>query len=164
MSHTKQRHASMTFHHETDLEIERLIKAAPETIWRCWEDPELFKQWFCPKPVEVTEVDNHFHSGGRAYNVMRLPDGTEFHNDGCFVFVDAPNRIVMTDALTAGFRPAPKPFMTADIRLTPQNDGTLYHAHVMHHSPEDRQKHEGMGFEEGWGTTLAQLAVLAEGM
>ncbi|NRB01134.1 MAG: SRPBCC domain-containing protein, partial [Rhodobacteraceae bacterium] len=32
----------------TDLTIERLMKCRPETIWRCWSEPELVKQWFTP--------------------------------------------------------------------------------------------------------------------
>jgi uncharacterized protein YndB with AHSA1/START domain len=33
-----------------------------------------------------------------------------------------------------------------------------------HKSPEDSQKHEEMGFEEGWGITTDQLAKLAESL
>ena len=66
----------MSFNAETDLKIERLIAAKPETIWRCWAEPELFKQWFVPPTIEVNEVENNLHAGGRAFNVMKLPDGT----------------------------------------------------------------------------------------
>jgi uncharacterized protein YndB with AHSA1/START domain len=152
----------MSFDPDTDLRIERLIRAAPETIWRCWEDPALFKQWFTPKPVEVTEVDNDLRPGGRAFNIMKLPDGTLMENDGCFVLADRFRRLVMTDGMLAGFRPAPDCFMVADITLTPQGGGTLYHAHVMHAMPEQRRQHADMGFEDGWGTTLRQLDELAQ--
>lgn len=151
----------MTFDPETDLQIERLIKAAPETIWRCWEEPELFKQWFTPPAVETVECENDLRAGGRAYNVMKLPDGTLFENDGCFVLAERFKRLVYTDGMLPGFRPAPDCFMVADVRLIPQDHGTLYHAHVMHRTAENRQKHEEMGFSEGWGITLDQLSDLA---
>lgn len=152
------------FDPERDLQIERLIPARAETIWRCWSEPELFKQWFTPAPVEVVEVQNDLHSGGRAYNVMKLPDGTLMHNDGCFLLVEPFSRLVFTDGCLAGFRPSADPaFMVADIHLKPESDGhTLYSAHVMHSSPEKRIEHEGFGFAEGWGTSLSQLADLVK--
>jgi uncharacterized protein YndB with AHSA1/START domain len=152
------------FNPETDLQIDRLIAAHPETIWRCWAEPALFKQWFTPHPVEVTEVDNDLRAGGRAFNVMRLPDGTEFRNEGCFLVADPAKRLVFTDAMQSGFRPAATPFMTCDLRLTPQANGTLYTCHVMHPTPEDRARHEEMGFFDGWGTTLEQLDALARSL
>ncbi len=153
----------MSFNPETDLQIERLMKASPETIWRCWEEPELFKQWFVPPPVEVTEVENDLRPGGRAFNVMKLPDGTLMENDGCFLVANRFSRLVFTDGVLPGFRPAPTPaFMTADVRLIPQDGGTLYHAHVMHSDSAKRDEHEKMGFFDGWGTTLEQLATLVQ--
>src|SRR6056297_2179348 len=69
---------------ETDLEIERMIRAAPETIWRCWSEPDLFRQWFTPPGVEVTECENVLEPGGRAFCVMKLPDGALIPGTGVF--------------------------------------------------------------------------------
>ncbi|MCK0149700.1 SRPBCC domain-containing protein [Marivita sp. S6314] len=152
----------MTFNPETDLQIERVMRASPEAIWRCWEEPDLFKQWFVPPPVEVTEVDNDLRSGGRAFNVMKLPDGTLMENDGCFLLAEPCRRLVFTDGCLKGFRPAPTPaFMTADVRLIPQDGGTLYTAHVMHSDAAKKVEHEKMGFHDGWGTTFGLLDQLA---
>ena len=153
-----------SFDPATDLEIEVFIKAPPETVWRCWEDPALFRQWFCPAPVEVVETDHDMRAGGRCYTVMKLPDGTLMPGDGSFLLVDKPNRLVFGDAMLPGFRPVAAPFMVADIRLIAQDGGTLYRAHVMHTGPETRDQHAAMGFAEGWGTTLQQLRTLAEGL
>lgn len=142
---------------ETDLLIERRMRAAPETVWRCWEEPDLFRAWFTPPPVEVTDVDNELVPGGRAYVVMKLPDGTLMPSDGAFVHVERHRRLVFTDTMLRGFRPAPAPFMTADVTLTPADGGTLYRAHVMHADADARRRHEEMGFHDGWGTTLEQL-------
>jgi len=59
------------------------------------------------------------------------------------------------------FRPNPEAVMTADITMEAVPGGTRYRALVRHKSPEDRQKHEEMGFFEGWGTCLIQLEALA---
>ncbi|MGH9439718.1 MAG: SRPBCC domain-containing protein [Terriglobia bacterium] len=51
--------------------------------------------------------------------------------------------------------------MTAEINMEPFADGTGYRALVRHRNPEDREKHEEMGFFPGWGTYLTQLEELA---
>lgn len=149
------------FNPETDLRIERWIRATQETLWRCWAEPELFRQWFTPKPVEVIAAENDLRSGGRSFNVMRLPDGTEIRNEGCFVYAEKAKRLVFTDAMEAGFRPKAQPFMCCDLRLIPQDGGTLYACHVMHPSAADKARHEEMGFFDGWATALAQLDAVA---
>ncbi len=155
---------NIPFEPETDLRIERHMKARPETIWRCWEEPDLFKQWFTPPPVEVTEVENILEPGGRAFVTMKLPDGTLMSTEGCFLSVKKPNLLVYSDAMTAGFRPAPEPFMTAIVETIEQDGGTVYRATVLHADQDARKKHEGFGFHDGWGTTLDQLARLVEAL
>ena len=78
------------------------------------------------------------------------------------VAVDARERIVFSDALVGGWRPAEHSFMTAIITLTDHPEGTAYAAHVMHKTNADRKLHEDMGFHDGWGTVAAQLAALVE--
>jgi uncharacterized protein YndB with AHSA1/START domain len=53
------------------------------------------------------------------------------------------------------------PFMTAEIMMEAVPGGTRYRALVRHKNPEDRKKHEDMGFFQGWGTCLTQLDELA---
>ena len=38
-----------------DLEIVRVVAAPRAKVWRAWSDPDILKQWWCPKPW-VTEV------------------------------------------------------------------------------------------------------------
>jgi uncharacterized protein YndB with AHSA1/START domain len=52
--------------------------------------------------------------------------------------------------------------MTAIITLRDHPMGTDYVAHVMHKSNADRNMHEEMGFYDGWGTVVEQLAKLVE--
>jgi len=152
------------FNPATDLKIDRLIKASPATIWRCWQDPDLFRQWFCPEPVEVADCDIDLRPGGRCFVEMRLPDGTMMPNDGCFLLVEPERRMISTDALLPRFRPQGAGFMTVDITLTPEKDGTRYATFIMHATDEQRQQHLTMGFEGGWGSMLAQLDALAQSL
>ena len=150
------------FDPETDLRIERHMKARAETIWRCWEEPSLFKQWFTPPTVEVAKVENILQPGGRAFVEMKLPDGALVPNEGCFLHVDRPHLLVYSDALTTGYRPATEPFMTAIVETIEGADGTLYRATVLHADRNARRKHEEFGFHDGWGTTLDQLSRLVQ--
>ena len=43
-----------------------------------------------------------------------------------------------------------------------QPEGTDYVAHVMHRNNADRNMHEELGFYDGWGTVVEQLATLVE--
>lgn len=80
-----------------------------------------------------------------------LPAG---HLSACFLDVEDGERIVFTNALVGGWRPAEQPFMTAIITLQDHPLGTEYVAHVMHKNNADRNMHEEMGFYDGWGTSL----------
>ena len=55
---------------------------------------------------------------------MRSPEGKEFPNIGCYLEVVPNERLVWTDALLPGYRPAENPFMTAIITLESQGKGT----------------------------------------
>jgi uncharacterized protein YndB with AHSA1/START domain len=101
---------------------------------------------------------------GGAFRTEISENGGAFgpHLSGCFLAVDELSRIVFSNALLGGWRPAEQPFMTAIITLKDDPAGTAYAAHVMHKSNADRNMHDEMGFEDGWGTVIAQLAKLVE--
>jgi uncharacterized protein YndB with AHSA1/START domain len=52
--------------------------------------------------------------------------------------------------------------MTAIITMQDHPLGTEYVANVMHRNSADRNRHEELGFHDGWGTVTKQLAELAE--
>lgn len=149
---------------DLDLTISRLIKAPRSVIWDAWTDPARFEQWWVPAPARCKVVEMDLRPGG-AFVTRISEDGGPFtpHLDACFLAVDDVRRIVFTNTLVAGWRPAENPFMTAIITLNDHPDGTDYAAHVMHRSNADRNMHEQMGFHDGWGTVIGQLARLVEG-
>jgi len=149
---------------ELDLVIERDIAVPVAKVWAAWTKPELLKKWFTPRPWQTTEVELDLRPGGVFRSVMRSPEGEEHVNLGCYLEVVPERRLVWTDAMRAGFRPAPEPFMTGIMRFEPRGDSTHYVAMARHVDPATRKKHEEMGFHEGWGTTVKQLAELLEGM
>jgi uncharacterized protein YndB with AHSA1/START domain len=101
---------------------------------------------------------------GGSFRTEISHDGAEFgpHLNGCFLAVDELERIVFTDALLGGWRPSEASFMTAAITMEDHPEGTEYTATAMHRNVADRDRHEELGFQDGWGTVTRQLAELVE--
>jgi uncharacterized protein YndB with AHSA1/START domain len=148
---------------ELDLTISRVIKAPRSLVWNAWTDPASFEQWWIPAPATCKVVEMDLRPGG-AFVTKMSENGGAFtpHLSACFLAVDDRERLVFTNALVGGWRPAEHPFMTAIITLKDHPQGTEYHAHVMHKSNADRNMHEKLGFYDGWGTVIEQLAALVE--
>jgi uncharacterized protein YndB with AHSA1/START domain len=146
-----------------DLTISRVIKAPRKMVWSAWTDPASFEQWWIPAPARCKVVEMELRPGG-GFITQISEDGGDFvpHLSGCFLAVEDAERIVFTNALVGGWRPAEQPFMTAIITLQDHPMGTDYAAHVMHKNNADKTMHEEMGFYDGWGTVIGQLAEFAE--
>jgi uncharacterized protein YndB with AHSA1/START domain len=83
---------------------------------------------------------------------------------GCYLEVVPNERLVFTDALLPGYRPAENPFFTAIVTMETHGRGTKYTAIAIHRDEATRKKHEEMGFHDGWGKALDQLVALAKKM
>ncbi len=144
-----------------ELVLMREIDAPREKIFRAWTDPELLKQWFCPKPWGVSHAELDVRTGGSSVIVMTGPNGEVVDNRGVYLEVVPNEKIVFTDAFKTAWVPSEKPFMTGIVLLEPLGDGkTKYTAMARHWTEEDKKTHEAMGFHEGWGAATDQLAAL----
>jgi uncharacterized protein YndB with AHSA1/START domain len=148
-----------------DLEISRVLAVPRAKLWQAWADPELLKQWWCPKPWTTELREFEFRAGGGFYTFMRGPDGGESDNPGCFLEIVPRERIVWTSMLIGGWRPAtPWIGMTAIFTMEDEGSGTRYVARCLHKDPEDSRRHEEMGFFDGWGTCMTQIEALAKAL
>ena len=147
---------------ELDLVLERTVPVPPQAVWEAWTDPAKVVRWFTPRPWTTVACDIDLRPGGVFRTVMRSPEGEEADNSGCWLVVEEGHRLVFTDALRAGWRPNPTPFMTAEIRIEPAGDGTRYTAIARHANAEAKRNHEEMGFHQGWGSALDQLVEMVE--
>jgi uncharacterized protein YndB with AHSA1/START domain len=145
-----------------DLVLTRIMDVSREKLFRCWQEPELLKQWFVPKPWTIASADIDFRAGGSSSVVMQDPEGNQYPNDGIYLEVVPNEKIIFTDALLVGWKPSGKAFMVGEILFEDAgNNKTRYTATVRHWNAEDREGHEKMGFHEGWGAAADQLEALA---
>ncbi|MRT32877.1 polyketide cyclase, partial [Xylella fastidiosa subsp. multiplex] len=84
--------------------------ATPETLYRCWTEPGLLMQWFCPRPWTTPIVEIDVRAGGSSYFLMRGPDGQEFPNRGVYLEAVPNRKLVFTDAFTSAWEPSEKAF------------------------------------------------------
>jgi uncharacterized protein YndB with AHSA1/START domain len=146
------------------LTVTRIIKAPPAIVWKAWSTPEHLAKWWIPAPIECQVVKLDLRPGGGFETRMREDEG-EFqpHVQACFLEVVPEVRLVWTTVLTEGWQPVePWLALTAIITFEAQEGGTRYSARVLHRNAADSRKHEELGFHEGWGTAIDQLAEFAE--
>lgn len=150
---------------ELDLSLRRVIAAPREVVWRAWTDPSRLERWWIPAPMVVRVERLEVRPGG-AFVTRMSHDGATFepHMDAAFLVADEGERLVFTNAIDSGWRPAaPTPIaMTAEIVLGDHPDGTDYRVVVRHGDAAARARHEELGFLEGWGSVTGQLAALVE--
>lgn len=144
------------------LTLTRLIDASPEQVFRCWSEPELIKQWFAPRPWTTPKVDTDFRPGGSSMVTMADEAGAEYPNPGQYLEIVRNRKIVFTDAYVGDWVPSEKPFFTAVLTFENEGGKTRYTARALHWTVEDKEAHEKMGFQEGWGLCAAQLEELAK--
>jgi uncharacterized protein YndB with AHSA1/START domain len=141
-----------------DLVLERVIDVPRKLVWRAWTEPEHIVKWFTPAPWQTIRCELDLRPGGKFHFVMRSPEGQDFPHTGCFLEVTPEQRLIWTDTLLPGYRPAENPFFTAAVTLEALGAGkTRYVAMAIHGSAANTKKHADMGFHDGWGKALDQL-------
>jgi uncharacterized protein YndB with AHSA1/START domain len=157
----------ITINPKLDLVIERVVDVPPKLVWTCWTEPRHVVKWFTLDPWKTVDCEIDLRPGGMFRWVMQSPEGEQFPNTACYLEIVPERRLIWTDVLHPGYRPAPNTILaglplTAIITLEPEGKGTRYTATALHRNVEERDKHEEMGFFEGWGTVLDQLVAHAK--
>lgn len=148
---------------ETDLVIDRVLRAPRARLWRAWTEPALLAPWWCPKPWTTEVRAFELRPGGAFHTFMQGPDGGTSDNPCAFVEIVPMERLVWTSMLTGGWRPAaPWMPMTAVIRFADApGGGTRYRVSAMHPDVATRDRHAQMGFFDGWNAAIDQLDAFA---
>ena len=146
---------------ERELILVRETDVPAAKLFAGWTTPELYPQWFCPKPWYVTDVEIDLRPGGFSRMTMCGPDGERFPNRGVYLEIVPTEKLVFTDAYFANWEPNPNPFFTGILTFETLPSGkTRYTARAVHWTKENCEKHAAMGFMEGWGKAFDQLVEL----
>ena len=149
---------------ERTLTLERTLDAPIAKLWRCWTDPALMTEWFCPKPWRVSKAEVDLRPGGVFNTVMNGPDGEVIDNKGQLLVVEREKRLVFTDAFVGDWAPSGKAFFVGEVAFAERGGRTHYIARARHWSKADTDAHAAMGFEQGWGAAADQLEALARSL
>ena len=144
---------------DRELVINRVINAPRGRLFKAWINQ--LPLWWGPHGMTTPICEMDLRPGGVFRTVMRAPDGTEYPTRGIFLEVVENERIVFTDAYDAGWQPSPDIFFTAITTFEALPGAkTKYTARAVHWTVENREKHEKMGFYQGWGESLDRLTAL----
>lgn len=150
-----------------DLIFERVVDVPRELVWQAWTMPEHLKKWFTPAPWITVDCEIDLRPGGIFRTVMRSPEGQEFPNLGCYLEAIENEKLAWTNALLPGYRPSKQQSeddfpLTVILTLESHGSRTKYTAIAIHKDESGRNKHEEMGFHDGWGKALDQLVAIAK--
>lgn len=152
-----------------DLVFERYVDVPRGLVWEAWTKPDLLKQWFCPKPWQTVECEIDLRPGGLFKTVVHGPEGERLTNLGCYLEAIDNEKLVWTNALVEGFRPAGEGELNGGcgvgrfvcvLTLEPKGKGTAYKAILLHNDEATRNRHEEIGFHDGWGAAYEQMVEL----
>ena len=152
-----------------DLVFERYVDVPREWVWDAWTRPDLLMQWFCPKPWQTIECQIDLRPGGLFRTVMHGPEGERLENLGCYLETIDHEKLVWTNALKKGFRPAGEAdlksgcgvgFFVCVLTFETKGKGTAYKAVLLHSDEATRKHHEEVGFRDGWGAAYEQMVEL----
>lgn len=150
------------FDDATDLFHTVFIPAAPRVVWDCLVMPELLCQWVAMAPNVVSNIVADPVPGGAYLIAIRTPSGAIQAQEMCVLAAEPNQHLIVTDFLTAGYRPSNAPQKTVRFDLTPQQDGTLLSLTLMHSTPAARAAQSRLGSPDMNDNLLRQLAQLAQ--
>ena len=130
--------------------VTRVLPATPDVVFDEWLDPDALREWMCPRPARVVDVEIDPTVGG----ALRLDiddEGSRSVVTGVFLAIDRPRRLVFTWRDTDWADPDPDSVVT--VLLQPHG----------HDATEMRILHESLppgavdGYGPGWDLVARQL-------
>ena len=135
----------------------RVIRAAPELVFRMYTEPEHLRRWWGPRHLDLVVCEIDIRVGGRYRFVHRAPDGQEFGFFGEYRVIEPPHRLVQT-FVYAG---TPDNEAVETFTFEPVAAGTLIACRTAHSSIPARDAHVASGMEDGLTDSYQRLADLA---
>lgn len=151
---------------DREIVISRTFKAPRQLVWDVWTEPKHREKWFGPKGYRVEVISCDFREGGRWEEKMIGPEG-EFPYSGMYKEIVPIERIVSTDefdeTVKASMPELPEGMVVTTL-FDDRGETTDVTIRTLHPTVEDKKKHEAMGVEAGWASTLDNLDEYLEEM
>ena len=146
---------------ERELTITRVFDAPARTLFLAHSKPEFVLRWFGPVgyPLSLCEMD--FRVGGKYRFAMKGPDGnlmTPFGGEYLEIVSDTKIRYSNT------MEHAGAETMIVTITFAERAGKTTLSIHTLFASVAQMKQHMGMGYEQGVGSGLSQLAEVVGAM
>jgi uncharacterized protein YndB with AHSA1/START domain len=135
------------------VEVRRVVKADPQTVWNAWTRPEHMKKWSCPAPGGAKSISSDLRVGGAFEIHMEVEEGphTAF---GVYREIEEPNRIVYTWDWREEENAMGETLVTVEFRaVAGGTEVTVLHEGFP--APEARDGHE-----EGWSACMSHFEAL----
>jgi uncharacterized protein YndB with AHSA1/START domain len=134
----------------------RRIRATPAAVWNAFVDPRELVHWWGPDAGPTLSAETDLRVGGRFKIAFRTLDGGHYENQGEYLELDPPRRLVMSWWFTA--EPSVRSRVT--VLIEPSVDGvdlTIRH---------DGFSDDGLPIthESGWAGAIEKMATRLESM
>jgi uncharacterized protein YndB with AHSA1/START domain len=137
--------------------------AAPERLWKLWEDPRQLERWYGPEPYPATFTRYEFEPGGQCRYTMTGPENFLHYGWWRIDALDAPRRIEFVNGL-AGTDGEPVPGLdpiAGVVTFEPILAGTRMT--VLCQFPDAAAMEAlAMGMREGMSQAIGQIDALLE--
>jgi uncharacterized protein YndB with AHSA1/START domain len=146
---------------ERELTITRVFDAPARVLYLAHSRPEHVLRWFGPVGYPLSLCEMEFRVGGRYRFAMKGPDGklmTPF--GGEYLEIVPERKIVYSNTMEHSSAET----MIVTITFVEQGPRTTLTIHTLFASIAQMKSHVGMGYEQGVGSGLTQLAEVAAKM
>lgn len=144
------------------VEIQRRLKAKPETVFDAWTRPEIIARWWGPEGVRLGDHSFDVTEGGAWRTVMVSPEGNEHIVGGVYRELRRPHRLVTTWAWEEGGTPGEASLVTVTFEPTSQSSDQSSGAETLMTLVHDRlvSKDSAAAHTMGWNSSLNCLEAL----
>jgi uncharacterized protein YndB with AHSA1/START domain len=152
---------------DREIVIARDFNAPRQLVWDVWTDPKHREKWFGPAGYRMEVISSDFREGGKWSEKMIGPEG-EFPYSGVYKEIVPIERIVSTDDFDETVKESmpdlPQGMVVTTLFDDKGEQKTGVTIRTLHPTAEDKKKHEAMGVETGWASTLDNLDEYLEGL
>jgi uncharacterized protein YndB with AHSA1/START domain len=136
-----------------ELSITHVFDAPPDRVFKALTDPRLIAQWWGPRKYETIVDKMEVKVGGIWRFINRDASGAEYAFHGVYHEILAPTRMVQTFE----FEGMPGHVSLETATLEDADGKTLFTAHSVYQSVEDRDGNVQAGMEAGARETYERL-------